>query len=1236
MPSQQPVPEIEGLEDPLLRAYAWAWDRILQQQQELQLDPATWRKQARLREMERSVSDMMDSLDAQTAEFVRKPLRAIYGMGVAAGSAEVGGPASMVWSQIHANAVQAVAQRTFDNLLKSTKLVRKTTKQLIRKVAKDEILQKLIEGNTAVGAGKRMEKLLAESGIHAVRYRDGSTHGLAEYSQMAVRTETATAYNLGTLNGAEAQGVQYWEVFDGICGWSSHDDSSCNGRIVTKDEALSQPISHPQCRRAFGGRPDVTSKKQAIKETAKGGGTSPEQRVAQAAADSRRLAAQQRRQLQNSRVARREARKTQAGPSPLSPSGVSQGERGASRQARKELQDAKRGQLDVLPPSAATEDMILKDFLSDPYAKIPSVQQLITQGFTPEDAQKEFKRLKANAASKASKMKAKMQKAGNTLVKEDKKKVVTGKDNPGILHQDKAAYGESGYVSTYQAKWWSPIVKDTVNYIPVQDIRVQGYKLSNGIVTRRNGRSYLLETPKGAVVTQAMKDELEANIKLATRALADVPPEFAQYQKATAFLKGNNPHDAHWAKTYKISNLKSAATGGDGSTTFWNVKPTVGTTLHEFGHNLDRGVAAKNYDLGTLFGSKTKSWKAALKTDEKHSAHHIGMSEDFVGGHAITVGAKGVSGYGASADVEDFAESVRLYLRDRHNGTIGKSDVGIKLRFVDLFPARAAHLDEIFGNVSNRKTTDWYLRQKLQSQVQFKAVLLKASTDAEGGLLIPKFIDEMVVKLGIDKADLSEQTYHDFGAWVVKGGAKQNLKAKVEKSIADAKGSAPIDYAAHGVPQDVANALEGVALNDDPWDMFEETVAFWYGLDSFVLHDFAGELGQFLENEFVNGEPKIWDGIAKALTKEIPKAPGVPEFKQAKKDLPANVKASIASKKSVFKKKLLGEGMDIHEAEVAAVKLEQEEVFKRWRALFGDGGKTARVSARTDFIPGEVSPHFDAALNSAGARWLKREGTGLGIGTAAEAKNELVNNITKKLDSKEDWEIFREYKNKVRAEAIAKNSVGYTPNAEIKAFGDVSAADRQKAMYDEVNARVAGWAGSSGDSNPASIMMQLAVKDEFGVTGDPFVSFSGGSYLSKQDIHNRYAIAGDFYRRVARGMYDHTQEEFRTAGITHVSLYRGMGFESRPSWATVGKESRADLMPINSWSTSRTQAVRFANGAAGNGGGAHKIVLQGTVPVELIIGTARTGFGCLNELEMVVLDASGKYAIVPTGTGAGW
>lgn len=300
-PGHGEVPQptaVLDLEDPLLRAYAQAWSEVMAEQQALADDPVRHARRARLREMQSRIEAVMTDLDATSLDWVSKQLPQVYAQGGVLGAQQAGG--EFIWGQIHQEAVQELVQRTYEDLLSATTHVRDDTKKLVRTLVRDETLQKTIQGRTAVDAGARVTKILESKGISAVVYRDGSKHGLKEYGQTVVRTVSATAYNLGTLNAAHSLGVMYWECFDGPdCGWSAHySPDLANGKIVTRDEALGYPISHPNCRRSFGARPDITTPEQAL--AAKGGQVLPEQNAAVRAADEARQARLDRRKVTKS------------------------------------------------------------------------------------------------------------------------------------------------------------------------------------------------------------------------------------------------------------------------------------------------------------------------------------------------------------------------------------------------------------------------------------------------------------------------------------------------------------------------------------------------------------------------------------------------------------------------------------------------------------------------------------------------------------------------------------------------------------------------------------------------------------------------------------------------------------------------------------------------------------------------------------------------------------------------
>lgn len=305
MPQPQPV---EELGDRIVSVYRIAWQQVVEEQQAIAADPAKFRRRAQLAEVRSSIESLMDTVDDQARQWLTADFPGAYGLGAVTGAHTAG--EVFAWAQPHIDAVAELANDLFGDLLQGTDGVRASTKTVLRQLAREQSVSAVVGSRTATEAGETMARLAEGRGIWAVRYKDGSLHGLDDYADMAIRTKTATAYNYGTVKGS---GVEWFEVGDGAsCGWLSHDDTDlANGKIVTAEEALNNPLSHPRCRRALFPRPDIASKAEAARATPL---TTPEQRADQAAAEdarAARIAARAARTAHDRRLAARAERQGQ-------------------------------------------------------------------------------------------------------------------------------------------------------------------------------------------------------------------------------------------------------------------------------------------------------------------------------------------------------------------------------------------------------------------------------------------------------------------------------------------------------------------------------------------------------------------------------------------------------------------------------------------------------------------------------------------------------------------------------------------------------------------------------------------------------------------------------------------------------------------------------------------------------------------------------------------------------------
>ena len=208
--------EIEDLTRALRRDLERAWDLIVAEQTAIAAawptSPAAVREH-RLALFQVQVLTLMDEVDAQAASTITRAMTTAYETG--AWVTAISGLAEPTFTGISSAAITGLAQTTMDDLLTATSGVRETTKALIRELTRDQVINVLYTGVTPTDAARDMRRLLEKHRIHAVTYADGKRVGLAQYSEMVLRTKTAEAYQTGGLDQGEALGWDWWEIMDG-------------------------------------------------------------------------------------------------------------------------------------------------------------------------------------------------------------------------------------------------------------------------------------------------------------------------------------------------------------------------------------------------------------------------------------------------------------------------------------------------------------------------------------------------------------------------------------------------------------------------------------------------------------------------------------------------------------------------------------------------------------------------------------------------------------------------------------------------------------------------------------------------------------------------------------------------------------------------------------------------------------------------------------------------------------
>lgn len=169
--------------------------------------------------------------------------------------------------------------------------------------------------------------------------------------------------------------------------------------------------------------------------------------------------------------------------------------------------------------------------------------------------------------------------------------------------------------------------------------------------------------------------------------------------------------------------------------------------------------------------------------------------------------------------------------------------------------------------------------------------------------------------------------------------------------------------------------------------------------------------------------------------------------------------------------------------------------------------------------------------------------------------------------------------------------------------GSRSERDLRAQIADD---RLHDWANSSGDHESDSVRMQYAVAQVFEIEQPAL------GHLDK--INPSTVTSND--RKFVQAEYEATQQFFKDAGITHVSLFRGVVDLDLPE----GPQT-VTMQPASSWTTSLGIAKAFAkqyqDSTPGTPTRGHILVTR--VPVSRILSTAVTGRGALSESEVIML-----------------
>jgi hypothetical protein len=213
------------------------------------------------------------------------------------------------------------------------------------------------------------------------------------------------------------------------------------------------------------------------------------------------------------------------------------------------------------------------------------------------------------------------------------------------------------------------------------------------------------------------------------------------------------------------------------------------------------------------------------------------------------------------------------------------------------------------------------------------------------------------------------------------------------------------------------------------------------------------------------------------------------------------------------------------------------------------------------------------------------------------------------------------------AEALRQNPLGEGEDL----LSILTGAGKESATLDDARytARryIDQWAAVSADHDSYALAMQMAAKDEFGLT----LARAAAPEYFMQNAQSIYAQEGKAMRAFLREMHGQTQEWFKSNGIKRVRLFRGMVFDEVPNdlpeikWD--GTRSRIGItsQPLSSYSSDSDAALYFTQPEAK---AKFNAVVYSDIPVDRIVSTCNTGFGAKNFGEFVVKGGADNVDIV--------
>lgn len=268
---------------------------------------------------------------------------------------------------------------------------------------------------------------------------------------------------------------------------------------------------------------------------------------------------------------------------------------------------------------------------------------------------------------------------------------------------------------------------------PVRDLTLNhtmnndgvAYTIKRGKIQRRDGTVFITEfdDSRGQSSSESVQD---AYVQLVSNEHQAMPVEMRQSVKSYTTLLGRSPIDTDFEKYYGedfiIDGQATEGAGNGGIILFNGDQPPPAGGQRAFLQGLIPHEGAHVFDASSGDVSESPGWKRAFLTphrdiyDFTEKPRSKSLSPVNYNPDSDSVN-HGVTFYGTSSPMEDFAEAVRLYLDGRiGTGSFAPGGPVQDLWFRDMFPDRARILDRLFPSVAQQQIREITTQRRLRGE----------------------------------------------------------------------------------------------------------------------------------------------------------------------------------------------------------------------------------------------------------------------------------------------------------------------------------------------------------------------------------------------------------------------------------------------------------------------------------------------------------------------------------------